>query len=78
MTKVIDLNFLNGNRKKYIISIDGCHDITYCELELSDNEIEIFKNICNKINKCSKYQCQPTIEIHRVSDEKLKGDDNNE
>ena len=50
--------------KKYLITLNGCDDTTYCELELNDNELEFLIKISKEINKYSYYQCQPTISIY--------------
>ncbi len=50
--------------KKYLIILNGCDDHTDCEIELSDEEIELFVKIAEKINKHSRYQCQPTISVY--------------
>lgn len=48
---------------KYLITLNGCHEWTYCELELNDKELEFLINISKKINKCSNCECEPTISI---------------
>ena len=50
---------------KYLITLNGCDDTTYCELELSDKELEFLIRISKEINKWSSYQCQPTISIYK-------------
>lgn len=50
---------------KYLITLNGCDDTTYCELELSDKELEFLIRISKEINKYSTYGCQPTISIYK-------------
>lgn len=50
---------------KYLITLNGCDDTTYCELELSDKELEFLIRISKEINKYSGYGCQPTISIYK-------------
>ena len=50
--------------KKYLITLNGCEDTTYCELELNDNELEFLIKISKEINKYSDCECQPTISIY--------------
>ena len=50
---------------KYVITLNGCDDTTYCELELSDKELEFLIKISKEINNHSGYGCQPTISIYK-------------
>lgn len=50
---------------KYLITLNGCDDTTYCELELDDKELEFLVRISKEINKWSRYKCQPTISIYK-------------
>lgn len=50
---------------KYLITLNGCDDTTYCELELNNKELEFLIGISKKINKHSGYCCQPTISIYK-------------
>lgn len=50
---------------KYLITLNGCDDTTYCELELSDKELDFLIRISKEINKWSVYGCQPTISIYK-------------
>ena len=50
---------------KYLITLNGCDDTTYCELELNDKELEFLIKISKEINKYSTYQCEPSISIYK-------------
>ena len=50
---------------KYLITLNGCDDETYCELELNDKELEFLIKISKEINKYSTYQCEPSISIYK-------------
>ena len=50
---------------KYLITLNGCDDTTYCELELNDKELNFLIKVSKEINKYSDYQCQPTISIYK-------------
>lgn len=50
---------------KYLISLNGCDDTTYCELELTDKELEFLIKISKEINKYSTYRCEPSISIYK-------------
>ena len=50
---------------KHLIVLNGCDDDTYCELELSDKELEFLIKISKEINKHSSYACQPKISIYK-------------
>ena len=50
---------------KYLITLNGCDDTTYCELELNDEELDFLVKISKEINKYSDYGCQPTISIYK-------------
>ena len=50
---------------KYLITLNGCDDTTYCELELSNKELEFLIRMSKEINKCSDYGCQPTISVYK-------------
>ena len=51
--------------KKYLITLNGCDDTTYCELELTDEELNFLVKISKEINKYSTYQCEPSISIFK-------------
>lgn len=61
------LNILKGEKimNKYLITLNGCDDTTYCELELADEELNFLVKISKEINKYSSYQCQPSISIYK-------------
>ena len=50
---------------KVLITINGCHDTTMCETELSEQEFKIFIKIAKEINKYSTYQCEPSIDLYK-------------
>lgn len=50
---------------KYLITLNGCDDTTYCELKLNNEELEFLIKIAKEINKWSGYQCQPTISVYK-------------
>ena len=49
---------------KYLITLNGCDDITKCEIELTKNQLEIFMQIAKEINKKSTSYCEPTISVY--------------
>lgn len=49
--------------KKYKISNYGCHDETEDFFELTDDQYEFLRNIFEKLNQKSEYDCMPTIYI---------------
>lgn len=52
--------------KRYKISIDGCDDSTVFEMELTEQEAELVKRICNRSSETSTYGCMPTMEIEEA------------
>ena len=50
--------------KKYLITLNGCDDTTECEIELTNEQFEIFMQIAKEINKHSTYGCEPNISIY--------------
>ena len=50
---------------KYLITLNGCDDTTYCELELTDEELKFLVKISKEINRYSTYQCEPSISIYK-------------
>lgn len=50
---------------KYLITLNGCDDTTYCELELTDEELKFLVKISKEINKYSTYECEPSISIYK-------------
>ena len=52
--------------KKYLITLNGCHEITECKIELTKEELEIFMHIAEEINKNSTSSCEPDISIYEI------------
>lgn len=59
-----------SNKKKYGFRIDGCHDSTYFEMELTDCEAKVALLISEMSEKASTYQCQPIMEFFEVEENK--------
>lgn len=53
---------------KYYIENNGCDDTTSLTIDLTDKEVEVFIKICKKLNKKSRYHCQPTIALYKYND----------
>ena len=50
--------------KLYDISVHGCDDNTYVEMELTQQEYELVKKIADKITETSTQQCMPRMYIN--------------
>lgn len=55
-------------KKKYLFYNAGCDDITMTELELTDKELELLKNVARANNRNSNCSCQPRISIYEKYD----------
>ncbi len=51
------------------ITIRGCDDSTYIDMELNELELELVRKICKASKENSGYSCQPTMSIDGVEDE---------
>ena len=60
---------------KYYIQNNGCDDTTSLEIDLTDEEVEIFIKICKKLNDKSSYHCQPTIALYKYDECEVEEDD---
>ena len=48
---------------KYKISVHGCDDSTYVEMELTNGQASIIELLAKKVTEASTYQCQPSMNI---------------
>lgn len=55
-------------KRKYLIENHGCDDVTFTEIELSEEEANILINFAKMNNKNSSCGCQPTIEIYELQE----------
>lgn len=46
----------------------GCDAMTELEIDLTDEEVEVFIKICKELNKNSEYRCQPTIALYKYDE----------
>ena len=53
-------------KKNYFITLIGCDDITRFQMELSNEELELVKKICQKSEETSEYSCMPTMEVEEI------------
>lgn len=51
-------------KKKYLFYNAGCDDVTMVEIELTDKELELLKNVARANNRHSNCSCQPRISIY--------------
>lgn len=67
--------------KKIAIRIinEGCHDDTYTELEVTEEELNLLIRIAKENNKNSDCTCQPTLHIYikktKQADVEVYGED---
>ena len=54
--------------KKYKIINIGCHDETIDAFQLTDEQYEFLKNVFERLNSQSEYECMPTIYIEPKED----------
>ena len=55
-------------KKNYFITLIGCDDITRFQMELSNEELELVKKLCQKSEETSVYICMPTMEVEEVEE----------
>lgn len=56
-------------KKNYFITLIGCDDITRFQMELSNEELELVKKLCQKSEETSEYVCMPTMEVEEDKSE---------
>lgn len=54
-------------KKMYKVKIIGCDDITIINVELSIEEYDIIKRLCDLSEKTSHTQCEPTMSIEIIN-----------
>ena len=57
--------------KEYVINIIGCDDCTVFKMELTDEELNGVKRLCNLSKETSEYVCMPVIEIEEYDENDL-------
>ena len=55
-------------RKNYFITLRGCDDMTRFRMELSNEELEFVKKLCQKSEETSTYICMPIMEVEEVEE----------
>ena len=58
------------NKRKCIITVYGCDDMTTIEIELSYDEYQIIKIVAEMITEKSTYICMPTMEVEILENDK--------
>ena len=58
-------------KKKYLFYNAGCDDVTMVEIELTDKELELLKNVARANNRNSSCVCQPRISIYEKNLRKM-------
>ena len=56
-------------KKSYFITLRGCDDMTRFQIELSNEELELVKKLCQKSEETSEYICMPIMEVEEVEDD---------
>jgi len=51
------------DKKTYEIGVHGCDDSSCFEVELTSDEFELVKSICDKCTETSTCFCMPTMDI---------------
>lgn len=59
------------NKVKYIINIEGCDDETTFVMELTNEELELVREICKKSQETSTYCCMPRMYIEEYTKENI-------
>ena len=53
-----------NEKNVYLICNEGCHDTTYTEMELTENQFNVLLVFGIMNNENSDYQCKPKISIY--------------
>lgn len=53
-------------KKKYRIYIHGCHDSTFIEKELTEDELKTIQLIEREMTETCEYTCMPTIRVEEI------------
>lgn len=56
----------NKISKKYAIFVEGCHDETRIELDLTETEYILAKKIADEICGASSFGCMPTMGVCEI------------
>lgn len=57
------------NKKKYVICLRGCDDITEFEIELDEKELELVNKISELSLQTSTYGCMPDLTLSEVQED---------
>ena len=60
------------SKKKYIIHIRGCDDETNFVMELTDQELYLVQELCDKSKETSTYGCMPDMSVLTYTEENKK------
>ena len=55
-------------RKEYVINLIGCDDYTCLKMELTDDELNLVKRICNLSKETSEISCMPVMEVEEYDE----------
>lgn len=55
-------------KKKFEIAVHGCDDSTEIEYELTEEQMELVKDIAKKITETSHYVCMPIMEVELINE----------
>lgn len=60
----------------YLINLEGCHESTRLDVELSDEQYQLVKHIADRLTGAAADHCQPTMTIrqHTPADDEEDGD----
>lgn len=55
-------------KKTYVIVLEGCDDETIFEMDLTDEDVILLKNVAAKANDTSTYGCMPRMYVREKED----------
>ena len=64
-----DLLLGSFGKLTYKISVDGCDDSTFFNMELTKNEFNLLESVVDKCNETSTYGCMPVMTITKAEEE---------
>ena len=56
----------------YFLRNVGCDDTTIGLAYMTDEQLNFFKNVIENLNKNSRYQCMPVMEVYKINEDLIR------
>lgn len=58
-----------SDKKRYVITLNGCDDDTIFEMFLDDDDYNLLKRVSEVANATSEYGCMPRMYVEEVKND---------